>query len=718
MNVQWLEILMATSDKNYRAARGIDNGSTTCTSAKCVEFAKTVKSALAPNYLTVDPCADFSTYACDGWRQTHTLATGSPVIDMFTIMEENNEKILRSILDGEFVKETTFPKSDRVIARDNFNKMKTSYTSCMDEAAIKKAGIMPLRKLLDGFELLYPVKSGSSGTNSSSSNQELTNVLIWLAQRTTPTFINIAVAPDLKNPQASISMVSVDNGIPGSYYNNETIMTNYTNTLVQMYRIVWDREESRTGSSNTSARYLETAKKVIKLERQLIKASNSNESDTSNTLADLDKAIPQISITNLLNAQAPTTYTIKSINGQLAYLKRLSTILTSTSREVLHAYFQTSIIRTFASKLDKIYNEPLNRFRNISGDDFYSPPTERWKVCLGEVQDNLDYILASAFLDKAFSPEAKVLSDRVVGSILEALTSRLGGLDWMTNSTKTVAKQKLATIISDLGYLTSNPNVIDAADIRAFYKNITITTSYFDNSVEYSKSQARKTWDSLLTGDLWDVSRMRITSATAFYARNDHRIVIPAGIMQVPMFSPDLPEYVSYGGLGSIIGHELTHSVDAGAQEFGTDGSSIRWWDNTTTAGYEKKANCFIKQYSNYTFKNEKGGLAKVNGQNTLQENLADCGGISSSYQAWKKLEKKRPNAGLPGLETFTPDQLFFLSYARTWCAVVDSKLVGLDQKFDVHSPREARILATLSNSRGFREAFGCKVKEPTCELW
>lgn len=211
---------------------------------------------------------------------------------------------------------------------------------------------------------------------------------------------------------------------------------------------------------------------------------------------------------------------------------------------------------------------------------------------------------------------------------------------------------------------------------------------------------------------------MRITSATAFYARNDHRIVIPAGIMQVPMFSPDLPEYISYGGLGSIIGHELSHAVDAGAQEVSTNGTSTRWWDNTTTTNYEKKASCFVKQYATYTFPNEQGGSENVNGELTMDENIADAGGISASYDAWKIRRKTGRNDKLPGLEAFTADQLFFLGYAGTWCAVVDSKVAAREQRVDVHSPREARILGTVSNSRGFREAFGCRVKEPSCELW
>lgn len=183
-----------------------------------MEFAKSMKSALSPKYSSIDPCLDFSSYACDGWRQTHTIAPGNSgglrvkislhrdplgdsltyamlvVTDMFSAMDETNENIMRNILDGDFVKETPWPHSDRAIARENFDKMKTSYASCMDEQAIKKAGVAPLRVLLDEFESLYPVKLGASGTGSRPSNQELTDLLIWLAQRTTPTLINSAVA--------------------------------------------------------------------------------------------------------------------------------------------------------------------------------------------------------------------------------------------------------------------------------------------------------------------------------------------------------------------------------------------------------------------------------------------------------------------------------------------------------------------------------------------
>jgi endothelin-converting enzyme len=228
----------------------------------------------------------------------------------------------------------------------------------------------------------------------------------------------------------------------------------------------------------------------------------------------------------------------------------------------------------------------------------------------------------------------------------------------------------------------------------------------------------KATWNTLLDGDTWGLSRMSVPAATAFYSLAVNTIVIPAGIMQLPIFSHDLPEYVSYGGLGSIIGHELSHGIDAGSTKVDECGKVSRWWDSLTTKNYGEKARCFVGQYSNFTFTDKHGNITHVNGQNTQDENIADAGGISASFAAWTKRDKAQPNPLLPGLEEFTKEQMFFLSYASVWCAKVEPEQVAMENEIDNHSPRDTRILGTLANSRDFREAFKCKNKQPTCELW
>jgi endothelin-converting enzyme len=206
--------------------------------------------------------------------------------------------------------------------------------------------------------------------------------------------------------------------------------------------------------------------------------------------------------------------------------------------------------------------------------------------------------------------------------------------------------------------------------------------------------------------------------STAFYPKVGNHIVIPAGIMQLPIFSPDLPEYISYGGLGSTVRHELSHGIDAGSASINENGKTHRWWGITTVAHYESKAKCFAQQYSNMTFTDKKGKLLHVNGEATQEENTADAGGISASFTAWKKRDRVRANKSLPGLESFAQDQMSFLSYASIWCAQVKPEVLVMENSMDNHSPRDKRILGTLANSREFRNAFKCKAKEPTYNLW
>jgi endothelin-converting enzyme len=260
--------------------------------------------------------------------------------------------------------------------------------------------------------------------------------------------------------------------------------------------------------------------------------------------------------------------------------------------------------------------------------------------------------------------------------------------------------------------------VLILQDVKKYYENVTVTHSYFKNAITFAKYQTKSTWNTLLDGDTWGLSRMSVPAATAFYSLVINTIVIPAGIMQLPIFSSDLPEYVSYGGLGSVIGHELSHGIDAGSTKVDEAGTTGRWWDSFTTKNYEDRTKCFVQQYSNFTFTDQKGKITHVNGELTQAENIADAGGLSASFAAWRKRDKARPNQLLPGLEEFTKEQLFFLSYASLWCAKVGPEQVALENMIDNHSPRDKRILGTLANSRGFREAFQCKNKEPTCELW
>ena len=195
-------------------------------------------------------------------------------------------------------------------------------------------------------------------------------------------------------------------------------------------------------------------------------------------------------------------------------------------------------------------------------------------------------------------------------------------------------------------------------------------------------------------------------------------IVFPAGIMQRPVFDVEAPAYMSYGAFGSVAGHELSHAFDSTGRHYDQNGNYTDWWSKTTVEAFKVKADCFVNQYANFTVLGPDDKPLHVNGRLTLGENIADAGGLSASFQAWKRRASEKPNKDLPGLEHFTHDQLFFLTYSNWWCGK-STKDTAINRIYtDPHAPKWARVIGTMANSREFRESFKCKVKEPTCQLW
>ena len=206
--------------------------------------------------------------------------------------------------------------------------------------------------------------------------------------------------------------------------------------------------------------------------------------------------------------------------------------------------------------------------------------------------------------------------------------------------------------------------------------------------------------------------------------------------MQAPVFyDPAIPQYLSYGAFGSVSGHELSHAFDSTGRHYDETGNFTEWWSNDTVQAFKEKAQCFIDQYHDFTVPGLDNEAIHVNGRLTLGENIADAGGLSASFAAWREHEKENPGELLPGLQGFSKDQMFFISYSNWWCGTIRRE-AAIDRIYrDPHAPKGARILVsalpksstflvdssdkgTMANSRAFRESFSCHQKEPTCELW
>ena len=357
------------------------------------------------------------------------------------------------------------------------------------------------------------------------------------------------------------------------------------------------------------------------------------------------------------------------------------------------------------------------------------------------------------FVERAFSKEAKDLGDQIILDIKDAFTIKLNESEWMTESVRELAIEKVHSIRQKIGYPTQSPDITNAGELQQYYSNISISaTTYFANKLSVVTHDVRESWSQLgkpVDKDAWEMSAPTVN---AYYNPPMNEIVFPAGIMQAPVFyDPSIPKYLSYGAFGAVAGHELSHAFDSSGRNYDQNGNYTDWWDKSTIEAFKTKTDCFVEQYHNYTVPTKNGRLP-INGKLTLGENIADAGGLTAAYQSWKRRDDEKADLKLPGLGHFTKEQIFFLAYGQTWCgkmrfvnrlfvnvtaALTKHREEQVVQRIytDPHSPDIFRIKVcpstfvnesidtnknqgTTANSREFREAFSCPIKAPTCELW
>ncbi len=260
---------------------------------------------------------------------------------------------------------------------------------------------------------------------------------------------------------------------------------------------------------------------------------------------------------------------------------------------------------------------------------------------------------------------------------------------------------------------------MDPPSLQSYYRSVNInSTNFFNNALAMNRFDVAREWSSLgkpVDRNEWG---MTVPTVNAYYNPPGNEIVFPAGIMQFPVFDVEVPEYLSYGAFGSVSGHELSHAFDSTGRHYDQNGNYTDWWTEDTVKGFKERADCFVDQYAKYTVPGPDDKPLHVNGKLTLGENIADAGGVSAAFAAWKKRRAEKANEDLPGLDHFTQEQLFFVSYANWWCGK-SRKETAINRIYtDPHAPKWARILGTMANSRDFKESFSCPSKEPVCELW
>jgi putative endopeptidase len=368
-------------------------------------------------------------------------------------------------------------------------------------------------------------------------------------------------------------------------------------------------------------------------------------------------------------------------------------------------YLQWTIVRSMASTLPKAFvDEQFTMTQALTGQKEQRP---RWKRCAQSTDAALPDYVSQAFIKTMFPPDAKKDVETMVHGISDAFAAQVGGYDWMDDATKKKAIEKRDMMAYLIGY-PSEWKVYDfELDAAQYGKNV-LAARKFKWAHEWAKTTKpvdRNEW------------LMSSPTVNAYYHPLRNHMVYPAGILQPPFYNQKASLWVNLGGLGMIVGHELTHGFDDQGSQFAGNGALENWWSPDVGAKFKEKTQCVVEQYNGF----EPIEGVNVNGQLTLGENIADLGGVKLAFAAYRKLREGKSAEVVA--EGFTEDQQFFLAVGQAWCTKSTDEITRMLVQTDSHSPPQFRVNGSLSNLPEFAEAFECKKgtpmnRENICTVW
>jgi len=352
---------------------------------------------------------------------------------------------------------------------------------------------------------------------------------------------------------------------------------------------------------------------------------------------------------------------------------------------------------------------------------------ERSQFCMTKVDTALGFATGRYFVNQTFPGESRDKAIKVIDNIIEAFKSSLRRIEWMDEESAHKAAEKAEALHVKVGFPLS-PDTRDPRSLVSYYTLVKVhVDTFFENMLSAASSDMFKMWQKIgkqRNPDEWEMSPATVN---AYYNPPANEIVFPAGILQPPFFSQSWPGYLSYGSFGMVAAHELTHAFDSSGRLYNQQGKLEEWWSRQTSDAYQIRQDCIVEQYSSYTVDDGKGGVVHVNGNLTSGENIGDSG-LIQAYRAWKAQYEDSYDAGkeylLPGLD-YTREQLFFISFARTWAMNNKPADAVRRVRSDPHSPNRYRTEGTVSNIPEFAEAFKCSKyaklnppKEKRCIFW
>ena len=634
---------------------------------------------------SADPCEDMYRFACGGFLDHAEIPPDLASWRPATQLRKSNEDFLHDTLE----KARSGPVGDPALAR-----LGAFYASCMDEAAIEEAGLRPVRPLLDAIARIRDRRT-------------LHEAIFSLHRAGVTSFFVLFGAQDLKDSQRVIGWLDQSGlGLPErDYYlaadaRSAELRQGYLAHVARMFELAGDRPAAAARA----------AREVMRLETELARISRPivERRDSLRTYHKIDRAGVLATATTFpwdryfAGLGVPDLQDINVTSPE--FLAALGALLAAERPASWKPYLRSQVLATFAPALGKaMVQEDFALRRILTGQAELEP---RWKTCVRATDGALGELLAQPYIAARYPERARAMTLELIERIRAAMHDDLATLPWMDSATRAAAHAKLDKMRNVIGY-PATPKAYDFA----ISKN-----EYGENVVASSTYEVRRSLRKIgrpVDPEDWQMSPVTVN---AFYDPSRNSMNFPAGILQPPFFSERHAAAVNYGGIGSTIGHELTHGFDDDGAKYDADGNLHDWWSASSQREFKARTRCVIEQYDRYE---PLPGL-KVNGSLTVGENIADIGGLKLAFAAYRAARAGQVPLVADG---FTEDQLFFMGHAQGWCDKTRPEIVEMNLKSDPHTPRRFRVNGAVSDNPDFAAAFSCTAGVPMspkrrCEVW
>jgi endothelin-converting enzyme/putative endopeptidase len=645
---------------------------------------------------TVDPCVDFYEYACGNWIKNSEIPPDQSEWVSFVELEERNLDIERGILEKA---------ASGGAGRDPIDqKIGDLYGSCMDEKTVEAKGITALQPELNRIAAVK---------DKGALIEEIAHVHMVGPN---PLF-NFFSQPDLHNADQVIA--NLDQGgltLPDRdyYLKDDADKVEKRQLLVdlatQIFALTGQNQQQAARSAQTVLMF-ETLLAAYSMDRTKRRDPKNRDHKMSR-----DEAIalgPNFHLNRYLAAVGAPNFTqLNVINPD--FFKQVDGVLESESLESLKTYVSWHVLNAGAPWLSQPFVEANFKLeQKLTGQKQIQA---RWKRCVELTDRKLGEALGQRYVELTFGADGKQRMLKMVDALEKSLAEDIHELSWMSDETKKQAQTKLDAIRNKIGY----------PEVYRDYSSVEIKPSDLLGNIaranEFESKRIIAKIDKPIDRKEW---RMSPPTVNAYYSGSFNEIVFPAGILQPPFFDKNMDDAVNFGGIGLVIGHELTHGFDDQGRKFDPQGNLHDWWTEQDGKEFEQRAGCVANEYSTFVAIDDQ----KLNGRLTLGENTADNGGARIALMALEhmiannKSGQRGQKADAETIDGFTPEQRFFLGFARVWCEKRRPEFARMSVVTNPHSPGKYRVDGVVQNMPEFQKAWGCKAGQPmvaenACHVW